>query len=256
MSVDNERLQILEMIASGKITAEEGVKLIQALADDAGEDLAVGGSSQPEILPPEPIPFPPLIIDQGQQTSIPVEPKPETSVDNLLLPIASAGGVGAEETAEEEDQPATPSFDPRAAKWRGWWRYPLWIGVGITVLSGLLMYSVYRASGFGFWFACTWFPFLLGVAVIALAWASSTAHWVHIRVHQRPGERPQNIAISFPVPFGLTAWFLRTFKNRIPNMGETNPDDVIAVMKHVSPEKPFYVEVNEDNGKRVEVYIG
>ena len=94
------------------------------------------------------------------------------------------------------------------------------------------------------------------MAVVALAWASRSAHWIHIRVHQRPGERPQNIAISFPVPLTLTGWFLRTFRSKIPNIQGVNPDEMILTLKHVSPEQPFYVEVNEGDGERVEVYIG
>jgi hypothetical protein len=118
------------------------------------------------------------------------------------------------------------------------------------------LYTIYNASGFTFWFACAWFPFLISVAIVALAWASRSAHWIHIRVHQSPGERPQNIAISFPIPLSLMAWFLRTFRSKIPNMQGVNPDEMILALNHVSPEKPFYVEVNEEDGERVEVYIG
>ena len=141
-------------------------------------------------------------------------------------------------------------------KWQGWWRIPMWIGVIATVLTGLLMYSIYNAGGFGFWFACSWFPFLISVAILALAWASRSAHWVHVRVHQPPGQRPQNIAISFPIPLTLMAWFLRTFRSKIPQMQGVNPDEMILALNHVTPDKPFYVEVNEESGQHVEVYIG
>ena len=118
------------------------------------------------------------------------------------------------------------------------------------------MYSIFRASGFGFWFACSWFPFLISVGIIALAWASRSAHWIHIRIKQPHGERLQKIAISFPIPLTLMAWFLRTFRGKIPGMEGTNTDEMILALHHVTPDKPFYVEVNEESGEHVEVYIG
>jgi hypothetical protein len=135
---------------------------------------------------------------------------------------------------------------------------PFWIGVGITVLGGLLMFWAMQASGIGFWFACAWFPFLLGVAVLALSWGSRTARWMHIRVEQKSGEWPQKIALSFPLPLNLTRWFMRIFGNRIPDLNGVSLDEVLqALDKTTSPENPFYVEVEEgENGERVQVFIG
>jgi hypothetical protein len=251
---NEERLQILDMIASGKISAQQGVELLKTLDDDEAE--SAGELTAGEIPPPS-------------QPETPMEAASALSAPPVLEPVAKFSAP--EEVAAEprpsspetqaspevlESLPETHSFDPRSKKWQGWWQIPLWIGVGATILTGLLMYSLYRSNGFGFWFACSWFPFLLSVAIVALAWASRSAHWLHVRVHQPPGQRPQNIAISFPIPLTLMAWFLRTFRNKIPRMDGMNPDEMILVLNHVSPEKPFYVEVNEENGEHVEVYVG
>lgn len=251
--LDEERLQILDMIASGKISAQQGVELLRALDDKAGPaGELVAGENQP--------PTQPELLEEATPTML-VQPV----VESVAVPSASEQAAAASQSSDPdaeassdvfESLPETPSFDPRAKKWQGWWRIPLWIGVIATILTGLLMYSIFRASGFGFWFACSWFPFLISVGIVALAWASRSAHWIHIRVHQRPGERPQNIAISFPVPLSLTAWFLRTFRSKIPNMEGVNPDEMVLALNHVTPDKPFYVEVNEENGEHVEVYIG
>jgi hypothetical protein len=153
--------------------------------------------------------------------------------------------------------PAPPDAD-EINKWKRWWVIPFWIGAGITVIGGLLMYWAYSASGFGFWFACAWFPFLLGVAALALGWSSRTTPWLHVRVHQAPGETPQKIAISFPIPIRLTAWGLRTFGHRIPHMEGTSLDEVILALKDVAKDgTPLYVDVNEgENGEHVQVFIG
>jgi hypothetical protein len=273
-----ERLQILDMIAQGKITAQEGIELLRTLEDEAdlagnisaedhpeGDGLPADKPAAVEVQHPQE-----LETRQGEvfQTeapqieAVPAAPLPPIIETDTEIPIPEAASeasqpMGSQATpAVIEDLPENPSFDPRAKKWRGWWRIPLWIGVIATVLTGLLLYSIYHAAGINFWFACAWFPFMISVAIVALAWASRSAHWIHIRVHQRPGERPQNIAISFPVPLTLMGWFLRTFRSKIPNIQGVNPDEMILALNHVTPEKPFYVEVNEEDGERVEVYIG
>jgi hypothetical protein len=137
-------------------------------------------------------------------------------------------------------------------KWKGFGG-SFW-GWGSRLSSGFDVLCLVEAVWF---FACTWLPFMLGVAVMALAYASRTARWLHVRVHQKPGEKPQNIAISLPIPLRLTAWFFRTFKGHIPHMENTGIDELIMALEATNPDTPFYVEVDEGaNGERVEVYIG
>jgi hypothetical protein len=284
--VSEERLQILDMIAQGKITAQQGIELLNALEDEVDQVEGLSVEQAPadalEAVEAQPPLEPETRLDEVLQAEALHAEAPQAealypaSIAPEPLPPAAEADFRAETEAPTpeaaaqastsayrqvnspvvEEQPETPSFDPRSDKWRGWWRIPLWIGVIGTILTGLLLYSIYHAAGFNFWFACAWFPFMLCVAILALAWASRSAHWIHIRVHQPPGERPQKIAISFPVPLGLMAWFLRTFRSKIPNIQGINPDEMILALRHVSPEQPFYVEVNEDDGERVEVYIG
>jgi len=137
---------------------------------------------------------------------------------------------------------------------------PLWIGVGITVLSGMLMYWALQSAGVGFWFICAIIPFVIGVLVMAMGAQSRTARWLHLRVQQPPGERPQRIAISFPLPIGLTSWFFRTFRHRIPGMDSVpeNIDEILNAMRDsTSPENPIYIRVDDDeDGDKVEIFIG
>jgi hypothetical protein len=143
------------------------------------------------------------------------------------------------------------------SRWRLFWQIPLWVGVGITILSGALMYLAWQSKGIGLLFACTWFPFFLGVAVMALAWSTRNLPWLHVRIQQKPGERPGHIAISLPLPLGLIAWGLRTFKHKIPNTGNVNLEEMIQALKNVSPDAPLSVDVDEgEDGERVQIYIG
>ena len=227
MTNESERLQILEMIEKGVISASEGVRLLNSLLGEAGEAEAPQLSS----------------ASSTSVGSAGVQPAPEV----------------VEEAAPPDAKPTTPAFDydSGVAKWRRWWWVPLTIGIAITVASGLLMFLAYQKSGLGFWFACLWFPLLLGVVVISLAAASRTARWLHVRVHQERGEWPRTIAISMPIPVRFVAWILRTFRPHIPNLDKTSLDEVILALNKTSPDQPFYVKVDESaSGEKVEVYIG
>jgi hypothetical protein len=224
MTNEAERIQILEMIEKGVITAEQGVTLLNSLQGDSTE---------------------------------PVNPQLSYAASS------SAGSAPAPEVVVEEPAPegksSRPAFeyDAETKKWRRWWWVPLTVGIVITVVSGLLMFLAYQKSGFGFWFACLWFPLLLGLVVLSLGAASRGMRWLHVRVHQEPGERPQTIAISLPIPVRFVAWVLRVFKPHIPNMDKTSLDEIILALEKTSPDQPFYVKVDEgESGEKVEVYIG
>jgi hypothetical protein len=203
MSDAAERMQILQMIEDGQVSAADGLRLLDALsAGDAGE-------------------------------AQPASPEANSSAER-----------------------ATPDVD--LDRWRRWWVVPMWIGTGIVLFGSVLMYGAYRAGGFGFWFGCATLPFAAGVLVMALAGFSQTARWLHIRVKTGQEEWPRNIAISFPLPIRLTAWFLRNFGSRIPKLRETGVDELImALGEHTSAAAPLYINVDEgQGGEKVQVYIG
>jgi SHOCT-like domain len=224
MANEQERLQILEMIEKGIINAEEGVRLLNSLQ----------GETEEESIPR---------AEPGARVTADIPPATEVVEE---LPVSNPKGT------------TTPfEFEQSINKWRSWWWVPLTVGIVFTVASGSFMLLAYQRSGFGFWFACLWFPLLFGVLVISLAAASRTMRWLHVRVHQEPGEWPKTIAISMPVPIRFVAWILRVFRPHIPNMDNASLDEVILALDKVSPEQPFYVKVDEGaSGEKVEVYIG
>ena len=171
--------------------------------------------------------------------------------ENALPSSAEAG----EEAAGAGTGTPHPT-PPVAAGWRGWWQYPLWAGVIITVLGALLLYWAQQAYGLGLLFLCAWLPFLVGILLIALAWQSRTQRWVHLRVDQRPGDWPPRIAISLPV--APLAWFVRTFKTWIPSLQEPAVDEILrALEENTSQENPLFIEVDEgEHGERVQIFIG
>lgn len=246
MPTVSERTKILEMIADGTITAEDGVKLLDALDDGAEESTfdeahLPGAPTYPEITnaslkePFEEIP------NDFRSNNISHEPEEVLEPDSIYHP----------------DTIPNPPDPDEIKKWKRWWVIPMWVGVGITVIGGAFMYSAFAANGLGFWFACAWFPFMLGVLLMALAWSSRTAPWLHVRVHQRPGQSPQKIAISFPLPIRFAGWGLRTFGHFIPNMEGIDLEGVLTALDESAKDgTPFFVDVDDEDGERVQVFIG
>jgi hypothetical protein len=227
MDEKSERLQILEMIENGLISAEEGISLLSALAHEGQRS---GAESSPGP------------AKYSVQTSTPV---PE--------PVEGSTGFEADGSS-----PETESIDLDLSRWRRWWMIPMWVGVGITVAGAGLMYWALQATGTSLWFACAWLPFLLGLGVLALAWGSRSARWLHIRVHKSKGGRVENVAISFPLPIRLARWFLKNFGHHIPRLKDTGIDEIILALEdNTSPDAPFYLEVDEgEGGEQVQIYLG
>jgi hypothetical protein len=267
MDENNERMQILKMIDLGKISASEGLRLLQALGNgevSAPETPALPAqpsSAQPSPAQPAPVEARDQSVSGPSAAQI---PSPSAGPASASTPVREAASLEGETFAASANAasanagPADTRSSAKIAKWRSWWMVPLWIGVGITVTGGVLMYGAMQASGIGFWFLCAAVPFILGVVVIALAWQSRNAPWLHLRIQQRPGARPQKINLSFPLPLQTTAWFLRTFGSRIRGLQDTSLDEVIlAVGKTTNPDNPLYIEVDEgEDGEKVEIYIG
>lgn len=203
---DSERQQVLKMIEDGKITAEEGLKLMQALGEDTfGEALDV------------------------------VE--------------TETGGEAGGEVGGGAD------FDRAIGRFRRLWLVPLTAGILLTIASAWWMYASLQSSGVGFWFYCTWLPFLLGVAATAIGFDSRTSRWLYINVQQKPGAKPQRILISFPL--SPVSWLLGIFGNFIPGVQKGALDEVIqAVSKSTKSSEPLLVDAHDEDGQHVQVYIG
>jgi len=175
---------------------------------------------------------------------------------------ASETGAGEKSTNEAQVEGSGLEVDPRVEQVkstvRRLWQIPLWIGIGITVLSAAGMYLVLRGPGMNFWFYFMILPLLLGVAIIAAAVGTYKARWIFVDVHKKPGDHPQRIFLGFPLPLKLAAWALRTFGRYIPDLKKTNVDEVIQIVEAgFTGDAPFIVNVDEgDDGERVKVFIG
>lgn len=157
------------------------------------------------------------------------------------------------------DETSAPEFENVKARARQFAMIPLWVGVLIAVLSAWGIYSIQQSAGMNFWFYCLLLPLFLGVLLIMLGAGGQSSRWIYVNVDRRYAhDGPRNITLGFPLPLGLTSWFLRTFGHNIQGMKNTNVDDIIQILDATGKSgAPFIVNVNnDDDGERVQVYIG
>src|SRR6266498_5881580 len=152
-----------------------------------------------------------------------------------------------------------PEFEEVKARARRFAMVPLWIGVFIAVLSAWGIYAVQQSAGVNFWFFCLLVPLLFGVLLISLGAGGQSSKWLYVNVDRRNAQDwPQNITLGFPLPLGLTAWFLRTFGHSIRGMENTNVDEIIEILDATGkPGAPLIINANDnEDGEHVQVYIG
>jgi hypothetical protein len=216
-----ERKKILQMVQDGKISAEQAATLMRALEADA------------DAVPPE------------------IEVL-ETGATSGFESDALTGVAGSEQTDPSE-------FEEVKSRARRFAMIPLWIGVFIAVVSAWAIYAVQQAAGINFWFFCLLIPFLFGVLLIALSAGGQNSKWLYLNVDRRNAEDwPRNITFGFPLPFGLTAWFLRNFGHNIQGLRNTNVDDIIQILDATGKsDAPLIINANDnEDGEHVQVYIG
>ena len=213
--VDKAERKVLDMVDQGQISADEGLRLINALKKDGSKPANTENVSQIDIS---------YIPDQDDESD-----RPQISEEELS----------------------------RMKRLKKWWVLPFAIGLVVTTLGAIWMYMGYTSAGFGFGFWLAWIPFLLGIFIIAVSFRTNRSVWIHVRVKQKPGNTPQRISISMPLPVNLAKWFFSAFGDRIPGIQEQPIGDISSILENLSPEEPFYVHVNGDgDGEEVEVFIG
>lgn len=188
----------------------------------------------------------------------------------ISLDVASKLLADIEQSGEINESIVPPTFDnneadfpkPEKIKKPAWanifWIIPIFLGVLLTIFSSTWLYQNYESSGLGFKFWLTWIPFLIGVFLIYLGWALQRAKWIHVNIKQPEGKSPRRIFIALPLPLQFLGLFLKIFKGKIPS--GTSSFDFEELMdtieKQITKDEPLFLDVNDEDGTKVEVYIG
>ena len=165
-----------------------------------------------------------------------------------------AESMHAAETAEESisDAPIVPPSASPPAWARQIWIYLLAGGVLLLALAGIVTGQLVQGGSRLGWLACTVPLMVFGALIVALAWWSRVARWIHVRIRNK-GTR---LNLSLPLPLRLIASLIRLARPWVPQLRDIAVDELILSMAEMETEDIMMVEVNEEDGEEVQVYFG
>jgi len=144
----------------------------------------------------------------------------------------------------------------------GWafvfWLIPIVFGGLIIVSATSWLYQSYANVGLGFRFWLSWIPFLIGLLLVYLGFVLNQARWIHIHIRQPEGEKPSRIIIGFPLPVRLMMKLLPLFRNKLPtNIQDMDLEEMLnSLDESISSDDPIVINVDDEDGSKVEIYIG
>jgi hypothetical protein len=222
MTTSEERQQVLRMVAEGKITPEEGARLLAAL----------GGN--------------PTVVDMPSAA-----PDPQVDVPHIEQPEPQHQAY----TPEQEVVSPPPPIDAHIPDTRHWWQVPFWIGAALLIAGAFTLAGALSSGAICTVMLCGLPLLMIGIVAVVVAWFARNGPWVHIRVkHKHPGDRDINLS----VPLDLGVMTVRVAEPFVPEMKNTGVDDVIVSLKdNVQKDKPLIIDVNDDeDGEHVQVIVG
>ncbi|HSG16332.1 MAG TPA: hypothetical protein VLE70_08420 [Anaerolineae bacterium] len=176
---------------------------------------------------------------------------PEQSVETV------AGDLVVADLPQLEPAESTAQ-SPNYNRFRRFWRIPFVIAAGSLLLSGLGLAFMYQAdegvATLGF--LCIWSIFLLAFVATILILLARRAPWLHVRVQEKDGSR---FAISLPLPMRLASWVLGIARYFVPKEQAMHVDTAasfVTAMQENPGQEPIVIDVDDDDGDKVEIYIG
>jgi hypothetical protein len=175
-----------------------------------------------------------------------------------VLRMLGEGTISAEEAddllAALEDSAASPTQAAATATppVEKPWEIPFFGGL---IVAGLGAFGVRRDGGFLARLGA-WTTFLLGAATAAVGFWSRTAPWLHVDVHERDGDR---VKISLPLPFFLVGWLLDLARGFVDDETASQLDAFAGFIDDIQRGEggaPYTVEIEDDDGDKVLIYLG
>lgn len=183
--------------------------------------------------------------------------------DKLLAAVGPEHEVGyvAGETvlmpAVESDNVTQPAFNADRFRNR-FWRIPLFIALSSLILSAIGLGLMYQSAGdvafIGF--LCLWSFFLVAILATVFLLLIRNAPWLHVRIQEHEGN---NFSISLPLPLSLANWGLSAARYFMPPDQAVHLETAAAFIEEMktSPDRePIIIDVDDEDGDKVQVYIG
>ena len=145
---------------------------------------------------------------------------------------------------------------PDMQRFRRYWEYPFMVGLILLGVAGLCASNT-PSPLIAF---CGWTVFVLAGLVALIGWFSQWSPWMHVRVIESDGSR---IAFSLPLPLSLIGVFTdiaSVFVNRFADKKTAENLELvtsfITMMSGETLDEPITIEVDEDDGDHVQVFLG
>lgn len=153
--------------------------------------------------------------------------------------------------------PLSTEPPPELSRYRRFWLIPFLIAIGSILLSGMGLFLLYQSENpafLGFFFLWPIFlAALLSAGVLILAQRST---WLYVNVEEQSGAR---IRFAFPLPLSLVNWAVRIARSFLPAdqfMHLETAASLANVMQNSPDREPIYINVDDNSGDRVQIYIG
>ncbi len=216
---NEERKQILQMVADGKISAEEAAQLMRALDEPAEENA--------QIIPHEPS----FQSESGEEDPTWKEKPDAPEFEKVKRRAFALSQIPLWLGALLVTLSAWGMFAALQSAGMNFWFFcltaPLTLGVLLIALG---------AGG-----------------------KSSRWLYLNVERSNPPEGGPRRITLALPLPLGLVAWFLRNFGEHIQGLKRTSIDEVVSAIemtKSVSEPLIVHVDEGEEGGERVQIFIG
>lgn len=167
---------------------------------------------------------------------------------------------GADQSDALEGEVITPYSSgppPELGRYRRFWLIPFLLAVGTVLLSGLGIYLLLNSEnpailGF-FCFGGIFFAGLLAALILLLAQRST---WLYLNIEERGGSR---IRFALPLPLSFFNWVVRLARPFVPHdqfMLLQTAGSMVNIMQNDPNREPIEIDVDDESGNKVQIYIG
>jgi hypothetical protein len=260
MDLRERRISILHRVESGELTLEDGNRLLTELEERVLDEITETRPPAGALRVAAPAPF--------KENSAPLtnlvpmtnqEPTLTGAAGSLPEKDPALAGIASQLHPEilERIQPVEMDQEARHLPgWRGLWTPPFLLGLFLTLVSINWMVLGLASAGLGWGFWLSFFPLALGILLMWAGWEMRKARWLHLRIRQRPGQRPAVIAISLPLPIGFTRWVVQHFGKFSPQVNGQDVGDFLDEFDQaIATDGPMHVYVDNEDGEQVEIWI-
>lgn len=213
-----ERKKILQMVAEGRISAEEAARLMSALSEDEEEE-----SAEAEVI--------------------------ESGAGSGFERDASSGSRRTEAPEFDEIKARARRF-ALIPLWAG-------VFVTVSSAWAIYAIQGSVGTNFWFYCMILPLMFGVLLIALGAGGRSSRWIYVNVdRRDAKPGDGPGHITLGFPVPSGLIAWIFGNFGHNIRGMSRDKAEGIVQMMNAMDDsDEPLMINVDDDDA-HVQVCIG